>query len=135
MKSSAPKSVSDYIKSLPKESQAPLKELRAIVKKLAPAAEEGISYGIPVFKLNGKMFVYIAGFKNHTSLYPAPRRSDEFKEELTAYKGGKGTIQFPLDKPLPVGLIKRIIKFRILDNKVRVKLSAEKKSAAKKKSK
>ena len=120
------------MKRLAKENQAPLKELRAIVKKMAPDAEEGISYGIPVFKLNGKMFVYIAGFKNHTSLYPAPRGNDAFKEELANYKGGKGTVQFPLDKPLPVGLIKRIIKFRIMDNKMRVALSKEKKAAAKK---
>jgi uncharacterized protein YdhG (YjbR/CyaY superfamily) len=132
MKSSPTKTVSEYIKRLPKESQAPLKQLRAIVKKMAPDAEEGISYGIPVFKLNGKMFVYIAGFKNHTSLYPAPRGNDEFKEDLAAYKGGKGTVQFPLDKPLPVGLIKRIIKFRIMDNKVRVALSKEKNAAGKK---
>jgi uncharacterized protein YdhG (YjbR/CyaY superfamily) len=131
MKSIAPKTVSAYIKSLPKESQGPLKELRAIVKKMAPDAEEGISYGIPVFKLNGKMFVYIAGFKNHTSLYPAPRGNDDFKEDLAGYKGGKGTVQFPLDKPLPVGLIKRIIRFRIMDNKMRVGMSKEKRRKSK----
>jgi uncharacterized protein YdhG (YjbR/CyaY superfamily) len=118
MKTTAPKNINEYIRSLPKETQPIVKKLRSIIKKLAPAAEEGISYGIPIFKLNGRMFIYIAGYKKHTSIYPAPRRNPEFAEELSEYKGGKGTVQFPIGKPLPVRLIKRIVKFRMRENKV-----------------
>jgi uncharacterized protein YdhG (YjbR/CyaY superfamily) len=121
MKTAAAKNVLAYIRNLPKETQPVIKELRSIIKKLAPNAEEGISYGIPVFKLNGKMFIYIAGYKNHTSIYPAPRRNPEFVEVLSQYKGGKGTVQFPIEKPLPLGLIKKIVKFRIRENKERLK--------------
>ena len=101
--------------------------MRSIIKKMAPAAEEEISYGIPVFKLNGRMFLYIAGYKNHSSIYPAPRKHPDFAEVLSAYKGGKGTVQFPNDEPLPVGLIKKIIKFRMRENKVAAELRKVKK--------
>jgi uncharacterized protein YdhG (YjbR/CyaY superfamily) len=119
---SAAKSIGEYIKTAPKESQKALKEMRAIIKKMAPAAEEGISYGIPVFKLNGRMFIYIAGYKNHSSIYPAPRKDPDFAEALSAYKGGKGTVQFPNDEPLPVGLVKKLVKFRMRENKVAAEL-------------
>ncbi len=81
-----------------------------------PKAEETISYGIPTFKINGRYVIYFAGYKNHVSVYPAPRDNPEFKKELAEYKGGKGTVQFPLDKPLPLDLISRMTAFRLKVN-------------------
>ncbi|MDQ4140110.1 MAG: DUF1801 domain-containing protein, partial [Bacteroidota bacterium] len=82
------------------------------IKQAAPEAEETISYAIPTFTLKGTYLIYFAGFKNHTGIYPAPRENSAFKDELASYKGGKGTIQFPLNKPLPLDLITRIVQFR-----------------------
>ncbi|MDZ4860382.1 MAG: DUF1801 domain-containing protein [Candidatus Hydrogenedentes bacterium] len=90
-----------------------MQKIRATIKKAAPTAEEAISYQIPTFKLNGKNLIHFAAFTNHIGLYPAPRGVDEFKEELSVYDGGKGTVQFPFDQPIPVELISRIVKFRV----------------------
>jgi uncharacterized protein YdhG (YjbR/CyaY superfamily) len=111
------KDMDDYIGGFPKEVQALLQQVRHTIKKAAPGVEERISYGIPAFNLNNRYLIYFAGFKNHISVYPAPRESKEFKEKLAKYKGGKGTVQFPLDKPLPTGLITEIVKFRVKQNK------------------
>ena len=108
--------IDEYIVGFPEDVQQRLQKIRATIKKAAPKAQEKISYQIPAFTLDGKYLIYFAGFKKHISLYPAPRGSDEFKEELSEYEGGKGTVQFPLDKPVPYGLISRIVKFRIKDN-------------------
>lgn len=105
-----------YLTSIPSEAQEAVNKIRAIIKKVAPKAEEGLSYGVGGFKQNGKYFIYYSGYKKHTSIYPAPRSHKDFEEELKAYKGGKGTVQFPLDKPLPPDLIKRIVKFRLNEN-------------------
>lgn len=110
--------IAGYIASFPKDTQKTLKEIRAAIKKVVPEAEETISYAIPCFKLNGAYLIYFAAFKSHVSVYPAPRGHEAFSEELAAYKGGKGTVQFPLDKPLPVDLITRIVKFRKKENEV-----------------
>lgn len=107
-----PNDVDDYIGGFPKETQKALKLIRATVRKAAPKAEETISYAIPAYKLDGKALIYFAGYKNHVSVYPAPRGHAEFREELAKYKGGKGTVQFPLDKPIPTDLITRIVQFR-----------------------
>ena len=88
------------------------------IRATAPKAEELISYGIAGYKYQG-MLIYFAGFSNHVSLYPAPRGVDAFKKELAAYKGGKGTIQFPLDNPLPLDLVKRIVIFRMKENEAK----------------
>ena len=112
MKTPKPTTAIQYIASFPKDVQKKLQQLRSTIKKAAPKTEEVISYGIVGYKLNG-MLIYFAGFKNHVSVYPAPRSSTGFREELKAYKGGKSTVQFPLDKTLPLDLIKRIVKFRI----------------------
>lgn len=115
MKSSA-RSVQAYIAAAPPESRKPLKELRALVKAIAPGVSETISYGIPTFKLNGKYVVYIARFKEHVSIYPAIGAvAREFSKELEPYRSGKGTLRFSLDRPLPKGLIRRIIKFRVAE--------------------
>lgn len=109
------KSVEGYISDFPKELQDRMERVSKAIKSVAPKSSEAISYGIPVFKLEKTHLIYFAAFKNHLSIYPAPRGTEEFGEELTKYKGGKGTVQFPNDKPLPIGLIKRIVKFRIKD--------------------
>jgi len=107
--------IDKYISTFPKDVQKKLESIRQTIKKSAPGAEETISYQIPAFKLNGPL-IYFAGFKNHVSIYPAPRGDAEFKKELSEYKGGKGTVQFPLDKPIPLSLIGRIVKYRIKEN-------------------
>jgi len=107
------KSVNEYIASKPKAVQSILKRVRSTIRKAVPAAEEGISYQLPTYKLNGLPVIYFAGWKQHYSLYPA---SDPvvaaFKEELAPYEVSKGTIRFPLSEPVPVNLIERIAKFR-----------------------
>jgi len=108
------KSVNEYIASKPSDVRPVLKRLRSIIRKAVPAAEEVISYQIPVYKLNGVPVLYFAGWKQHYSLYPA---SDAlvaaFKDELSRYDLSKGTIRFPLSEPVPVDLIERIAKFRV----------------------
>ena len=113
MKTTKPANINEYIAGFPKDTQKILKQIRATIKKAAPGAEETISYAIPTFKLKGRYLVYFAGYKNHISLYPSPRGNEAFKKELSVYKGGKGTVQFPLDKPIPLNLITRIMKFKI----------------------
>jgi uncharacterized protein YdhG (YjbR/CyaY superfamily) len=107
-----PESMDDYIASFPKEIQKILKQIRSAIKKASPEAEETISYAIPAFKYKGRILLYFAAHKNHIGLYPAPRGIEAFKKELSNYEGGKGTVQFPFIKPMPLNLITRITKFR-----------------------
>jgi uncharacterized protein YdhG (YjbR/CyaY superfamily) len=116
MKREVAKNVDEYIAGFPGNVQKALKQLRSTIKKAAPRAEEKISYAIPCFTLDGTYLIYFAGFKSHVSVYPAPRGNEAFEEELSYYKGGKGTVQFPLDKPIPLDLVTRIVKFRIQQN-------------------
>ncbi len=111
-----PKDIDEYIAGFPKVTQQILEEIRETIRKVVPEATEKISYAIPTFALNGKSLVYFAAFKNHIGFYPAPVGSETFKEELSAYKTGKGSVQFPLDEPLPLDLIRRIVKFRMHQN-------------------
>jgi uncharacterized protein YdhG (YjbR/CyaY superfamily) len=111
--SKVPKTIDEYIKSFPKDIQTPLKKLREIIKKAAPESEEVISYQMPSFKLNGKYLVYFAAWKSHIGFYPMPSGRQAFKKELSKYKTSTGTAQFPLDKPLPVSLITKIVKYRV----------------------
>jgi uncharacterized protein YdhG (YjbR/CyaY superfamily) len=110
-----PKDFNDYSDRFPKDVQQRLQKLRLTVKKAAPQAIEKISYGIPAFTLNG-MLVWFAAFKNHIGFYPRTSAIAAFKKELSAYKGAKGSVQFPFDKPLPLPLISRIVKFRVKEN-------------------
>jgi uncharacterized protein YdhG (YjbR/CyaY superfamily) len=110
------KNVDDYIKTFPGETQEILKKLRVIIKKEAPEAEEGISYGMPGYKYKGKPLVYFAGYEKHIGFYATPTGHSEFSKELSKYKQGKGSVQFPLDKPIPFDLIARITKFRVKEN-------------------
>src|SRR4030042_4337570 len=102
----------DYIKTFPTDVQNILKKMRQTIRKAAPEASEAISYQMPTFKLNGKNLVHFAAFKNHIGFYPIPSGIEAFKKELSLYKQGKGSVQFPLDKPVPYELVKMIVKFR-----------------------
>ena len=109
------KDVSSYIKDQPKNVQALLKKMRTVIKKAAPKAEERISYGMPGYYQNGQL-VFFGAFKNHLSFFPAGGVRAQFKKELATYVGGKGTVQLPLDKAIPFGLITKIVKFRVKEN-------------------
>jgi len=109
-------SIDEYISTFPKDVQKIMKQLRTTIKAAAPKAEEEISYQMPTFTLNDKYLVYFAGWKTHISFYGAPRGNAEFKEDLSAYETGQGTLKFPLDKPMPLDLITKIVKFRVAEN-------------------
>jgi uncharacterized protein YdhG (YjbR/CyaY superfamily) len=119
-------SIDEYIASFPDDVQARLQELRATIKAAAPDATEKISYGMAVFDLKGYL-VYFAAHKNHIGFYPAPRGIEAFKDELDAYAGSKGTVQFPFDRPLPHDLIRRIVQFRVEENLQKAAAKAQKK--------
>jgi uncharacterized protein YdhG (YjbR/CyaY superfamily) len=113
--------VNEYISTFPKETQELLKQIRKTIRQAAPEAEESISYGMPAFKLNGKPLVYFAAFKNHIGFYATPTGHKEFAEELSKYRQGKGSVQFPLNEPMPLDLIERITLFRVKENKSKSK--------------
>lgn len=109
----AAKNIDEYIRDFPADVQKILQKIRKTIQAAAPDATEAISYQIPTLKLNGKNLIHFAGFKGHVGVYPAPRGAEEFMDELAAYKGGKGTVQFPLGQPIPYDLIVRIVKFKL----------------------
>ena len=111
----APKNIDEYIAGFPGDVQAILEKIRKTVRAAAPEAEEAIKYQIPTFTLNGNL-VHFAAFKNHIGFYPASSGIERFKDELALYKGGKGTLKFPLDKPIPNDLIAKVVKFRVEEN-------------------
>ncbi len=107
--------IDDYIKGYPKEVQTLLNQMRKTISKAAPKAEEAIKYGIPTYVLEGNL-VHFGGAKKHIGFYPGAKAIIAFKKQLTQYNTSKGTIQFPLDQPLPLDLVTEIVKFRIKDN-------------------
>lgn len=111
-----PTTIDEYIAGFPKATQKLLQQFRTTIKKEVPNAEETISYAMPAFKLYGKHLVYFAAFKNHIGFYATPTGHKEFAAELSHYKTGKGSVQFPIDKPLPLLLIKKIVQFRVNEN-------------------
>lgn len=113
MKISRAENIEAYIKDFPKEVQKVLNEVRYTIQKAAPEATEAIKYAIPTFVYKGKNLIHFAGYKNHVGLYATPSGHHAFKEELSKYKQGKGSVQFPLDKPMPLKLIAAITKFRV----------------------
>jgi uncharacterized protein YdhG (YjbR/CyaY superfamily) len=115
--------IDDYIRSFPPEVQKRLKAIRQLVAKLAPDAQEQISYQMPTFYLNGNL-VHFAAFENHIGFYPTPHGIEAFQKELSKYKNGKGSVQFPLDEPLPMKLIERMVKYRIAKNRSKTKTRA-----------
>ena len=108
--------IDEYIASFPQEVQTILEELRQVIRGSAPDAEELISYGIPTFDLNGLHLVHFAAYKSHVGFYPTSSGIKAFKRELSSFKTSKGTVQFPLDKPIPFDLIKKIVNFRVKEN-------------------
>ena len=115
MLASKPVTIEEYIAGFPEDAQKKLKQLHNCIKKAAPKAEETIGYGIPTFKLNGNL-VHFGGYKQHVGFYPAPAGIKAFEKELSVYKSSKGAVQFPLDEPIPVALITKIVKFRVKQN-------------------
>ncbi len=101
--------IDEYISTFPEETQMALEGVRQTIQKAAPEATETISYGIPTFNLDGKHLVFFAGWKQHISLYPIPAGDEAFQQELSLHKRAKGTIQFPLDKPIPYSLVEKIV--------------------------
>ncbi|WP_281226055.1 iron chaperone [Flavobacterium aquiphilum] len=113
------KSVDEYIQTFPKDTQIILENVRQVIIKNAPEAVESISYGMPAYKTYGKPLVYFAGYKKHIGFYATPTGHSEFSNELSVYKQGKGSVQFPLDHPIPYWLIEQIVIFRVKENEAR----------------
>ena len=114
-KQARPATVDEYIAQFPPDVQEILARIRAIIKEAAPQAQEKISYQMPYYALNGRL-VYFAAFKRHIGFYPMVTGITAFQGELSAYKGAKGSVQFPLDRPMPYDLIRKIIEFRVAEN-------------------
>lgn len=117
-KQAAPQTIDEYIAACPKDVQPVLEQVRGAIRKAAPAAEEAIKYQIPTFVLDGNL-VHFGAFKHHIGFYPTSSGTAKFASELAKYNGSKGTVQFPLDKPMPLGLIGRITRFRVKENRER----------------
>jgi uncharacterized protein YdhG (YjbR/CyaY superfamily) len=113
-------SIDIYISGFPQDIQSTLEEIRKTIRQAAPEAEEKINYGIPTFVFHGNL-VHFAANKKHIGFYPAPSGIEAFKTELSVYKGAKGSVQFPIDKPMPLELIAEIVKFRVMENQERAK--------------
>ena len=109
------RTIDEYINTFPEDVRAILEKIRETIRKAAPGAEEAISYQMPTFKLNGNL-VHFAAYKNHIGFYPVPSGIEAFKAELVPYIAGKGTLRFPLDKPIPYDLIEKVVMFRVKEN-------------------
>jgi uncharacterized protein YdhG (YjbR/CyaY superfamily) len=119
MEANQPKfvSIDQYIAAYPKETQKLLEELRSTIKAAAPDVVEKITYQMPTFDLNGRHLVYFSAWKHHVGLYPVPAGDETFQREISQYKSAKSSLNFPIDKPLPVKLIRQFVKFRIAENR------------------
>jgi uncharacterized protein YdhG (YjbR/CyaY superfamily) len=120
------KTVDEYISVFPAKTKSILKDLRKTIRQAAPQAEEVISYNMPAMKLHG-VLVYYAAYKNHIGFYAVTSGIRAFQKELSVYKGGKGSVQFPIDQPMPLSLISKIVKFRVAENLKKEKLKVKKK--------
>lgn len=121
-------SIDQFISTYPPEVQTILKKIRAVIQKSAPGAEEAMAYGIPTFRLNGKNLVHFSAFKEHIGFYPTPSGIEKFKKELSAYEWAKGSVKFPLNKPIPYALIGRITQFRVKEVMGQAKAGPKKKA-------
>jgi len=121
-----PQDIDEYIASFPKDIQEILEKIRITIRKAAPDAEETIKYQLPTFTLKGNL-VHFGAFKKHIGFYPTPTGTEEFKNELSVYEGAKGSVRFPLDKPIPFDLISKIVKFRVQENLERAEAKGKKK--------
>ncbi|MCK9207496.1 MAG: DUF1801 domain-containing protein [Salinivirgaceae bacterium] len=122
--------VDTYISAFPPEVQALLEQVRATIKQNAPDADETISYQMPTYVYHGNL-VHFAGYKNHIGFYPVPSGIEAFKKELLVYKGAKGSVQFPLNQPMPLELIAKIVRFRVAENKKKAQMKKEAKASKK----
>ena len=114
-------SIDEYIAACPEETHERLQAIRAAIKKIAPKAKEKISYQIATFELNGRNLIHFAGWKKHISLYPIPAGDEAFEEAASKYADGKGTMKFPLDEPMPMKLVNKVIKLHVDANKKKAK--------------
>lgn len=121
MRGKQSETIDEYIATFPKEVQVILQKIRQTIQHAAPLATEAISYQMPTFKLQGKSLVHFAAFSHHIGFYPIPSSITAFRKELSVYKQGKGSVQFPLDKPIPYDLVRRIVEFRVKETKEKVK--------------
>jgi uncharacterized protein YdhG (YjbR/CyaY superfamily) len=121
-----PKTIDEYIAGFPQDIQEILEKIRVTIREAAPDAEETISYQIPTFTLKGYL-VHFAAFKKHIGFYPTPTGIEAFRKELSAYQAAKGSVRFPLDKPIPFALISEIVKFRVKENLERAAAKGKKK--------
>ena len=122
----APKNIDEYIAGYPRDVQLILEKVRATIRKAAPKAGEAIKYQLPTFVQEGNL-VHFGAFKHHIGFYALPSGNAKFQEELSVYEGGKGSVQFPLDKPVPLGLVAKIVKFRLSENLARAAAKKKKK--------
>lgn len=111
------RSIDEYIRTFPEDVQKKLEKIRQTIRKVAPDAEETISYEMPTFQLDGSYLIYFAGWKNHISLYPVPSTEKTLHEELAPYLSGKGTAKFPLKKPVPYDLVEKIVEYRLREHR------------------
>ncbi|MDO9084740.1 MAG: DUF1801 domain-containing protein [Anaerolineaceae bacterium] len=118
--------IDEYIEQFPEDIQKILQKIRSVIKEEVPEATEKISYQMPTFFLKGNL-VHFAAYKNHIGFYPVPSGIEKFKEELSQFKGAKGSVQFPIDKPMPLDLIRRIVLFRVEENLANAEKKAKKK--------
>jgi uncharacterized protein YdhG (YjbR/CyaY superfamily) len=121
-----PKDIDEYIAAFPPDIQAILQKIRLTIHDAAPDANEAISYAMPTFKLHGNL-VHFAAFKKHIGFYPTPSGTEHFQQQISGYKAAKGSIQFPLDKPIPYDLITEIVRFRVQENLAAGEAKAKKK--------
>ena len=130
MTPSKPKDIDEYIARFPLNIQEILEQIRVTIKKIVPEGEETISYGIPTFNLNGTYLIYFAAYKNHIGFYPVPDAIDQVDKDFASYKtSGKGTIQFPLNKPMPLNLITKLVKFKVKENVEKLEKKKQKKKS------
>ena len=121
-----PKNIDEYIAGFPQEVQETLEKMRVTIRKAAPNAEEAIKYRMPTFVLKGNL-VHFAAFKKHIGFYPTPTGIEKFKDELSVYEGAKGSVRFPLEEPVPFGLISKIVKLRVKENLEKAEARGKKK--------
>lgn len=122
-----PASIEDYITNFPPTVREYLEQLYSTIREAAPGAEESISYQMPAFKLHGPL-IYFAGYDKHIGFYPTPSGIEKFKKELSVYKSSKGAVQFPLDKPLPLKLVSKIVEFRVRENQEKASIKGSKRA-------
>ncbi len=119
-------SINEYVSTLPENAQKAMLEIIATIKDNVPNAEEHISYNMPAFKVNGEYFVHFSAWKNHIGMYPIPAGNEAFQKQIEQYRSAKSSLNFPLDKPMPIKLIEKFIKFRIAENLQDAKVKSKK---------